>query len=96
MQVGKLTIRREGAWEAFAVPMLGRVDGETVCRLLNFGMYECERGGIVAVMCHLAGREGGETVRVDLDAFSSVTVTALQKPGRTELTVEPPEAALPE
>ena len=33
---------------------------------------------------------------VDLDAFSSVTVTALQKPGKTELTVEPPEAALPE
>lgn len=96
MQVGKLTIRREGAWEAFAVPMLGLVDGETVCRLLNFGTYTTEISGTAAVMCHLAGREGGETVRVDLDAFSSVTVTALQKPGKTELTVEPPEAALPE
>lgn len=96
MQVGKLTIRREGAWEAFAVPMLGLVDGETVCRLLNFGTYTMEKSGAAAVTCRLAGREGGAAVRVDLDAFDAVTVTALQKPGRTELTVEPPEAALPE
>ena len=90
--MGKLTIRREGAWEAFAVPMIGEVDGEAVCRLMNFGTYECEKGGAPAVTCGLAGREGGQSVRVDLDAFDAVTVTALQKPGRTELTVDPPEA----
>ena len=94
--MGKLTIRREGAWEAFAVPMLGEVDGETVCRLMNFGTYECERGGAPTVMCHLAGRGGGESVRVDLDTFEHVAVTALQTPGRTQITVDPPEAALPD
>ncbi len=94
--MGKLTIRREGAWEAFAVPVECAVDGEMVCRLMNFGTYECERGGAAAVTCRLASRETGTGVRVDLDAFAHVTVTALQVPGKTQVTVDPPEAVLPE
>lgn len=90
--MGKLTIRREGAWEAFALPLSGMVDGEEVCRLMNFGTYTCERAGEVTFTCCLRGRAPSEPLRLDLDAHEAVTVTVLQVPGASQITVEPPEA----
>ena len=90
--MGKLTIKREGAWEAFALPLFGYVNGEQVCRLMNYGEYTCESDGIVEFRCHLQNRPMGEPICVDLGAHEQVRITVLQVPGSSKITIAPAEA----
>lgn len=87
-----LTIKREGAWEAFALPLYGYVNGEQVCRLMNYGEYTCEADGVTEFCCHLQNRPMGEPIFVDLSAHRQVRITVLQVPGSAKITIEPAEA----
>ena len=87
--MGRLTIKREGAWEAFAMPLYGYVNGEEVCHLMNYGEYTCELDGVVEFRCHLLSRPMGEPVYVDLGTYDAVRICVLQVPGASQITVEP-------
>lgn len=90
--MGQLTIKREGAWEAFALPLFGYVNGEQVCRLMNNGVYTCEANGVTEFRCHLQNRPMGEPIYVDLGAHEQVRIIVLQVPGSAKITIEPESA----